>query len=51
VSFYCKDCTKLVEVDRPKPKSYTFICKECESKNIAIGTQSGLKENYERKRF
>lgn len=46
VSFYCKDCTKLVEVDRPNPKGYKFVCKECKWNNIAVGTQEGLKSNY-----
>lgn len=46
VSFYCKDCKKLVETERPNPNGYTFICKECGWENIAIGTQEGLKSNY-----
>ncbi|PID87330.1 hypothetical protein CSB07_02010 [Candidatus Gracilibacteria bacterium] len=46
VSFYCKDCKKLVETDRPNKNGYTFICKECNGKNIAIGTEEGLKTNY-----
>ncbi len=51
ISFYCKDCSQIVETDREKPRSYIFICKLCKGKNVAIGTESGLKENYERKRF
>ncbi len=46
VSFYCKDCKKLVETDRPNPQGYTFSCKSCEGTNIVIGTQEGLKSNY-----
>lgn len=46
VSFYCKDCQTLVEVERKKPKSYVFTCKVCDGKNIAVGTQQGLKDNY-----
>ncbi len=46
VSFYCKDCKKLVETDRPNKNWYTFICKECNWKNIAIWTEEGLKTNY-----
>ena len=49
VSFYCKDCKKLVETQRPDSKWYTFICKTCEGKNIVIGTQEGLKSNYKLK--
>ncbi len=46
VSFYCKDCKKLVETDRPNKKWYTFICKECKWENIAIWTEEWLKTNY-----
>ena len=46
VCFYCKDCETLVEVERPNPKGYTFVCKTCGGKNIAIGTKEGLKEMY-----
>jgi Zn finger protein HypA/HybF involved in hydrogenase expression len=46
VSFYCKDCKKLVETDRPNPNWYTFICHECEWKNIVIWTEEWLKTNY-----
>ncbi|MDD3646509.1 MAG: hypothetical protein PHH06_03800 [Candidatus Gracilibacteria bacterium] len=46
VAFYCKDCEAIVEVDRPNPKGYTFVCKKCKGKNIAIGTEEGLKTNY-----
>ncbi len=51
VAFYCKDCAIQVETERPNPRGYKFVCKACKGSNIAIGTQSGLKENYERKRF
>lgn len=52
VAFYCKDCEKLVETSRgEKPKKYEFSCNECSGKNIAIGTEAGLKENYFRKKF
>lgn len=36
VAFYCKDCEKVVDVNRPNPKGYTFICSVCGGKNIAI---------------
>ena len=51
VAFYCKDCETVVETDRPKPRGYTFTCKKCSGKNIAIGTEKWLKDNYQRKRF
>lgn len=46
VSFYCKDCKKIVETDRPKKDAYIFICKECGGKNIVIWTEEWLKSNY-----
>ncbi len=46
VSFYCKECKKVVAADRPNPKWYTFVCPQCKSKNIAIGTLEGLKSTY-----
>lgn len=49
VAFYCKDCQTLVEVERPNPQGYTFVCKICTWKNIVIGTQAGLQDMYKRK--
>jgi len=46
VSFYCKDCKKIVETDRPKANAYIFICKICSWKNIAIWTKEWLKTAY-----
>ncbi len=46
ISFYCKDCKKIVEVKRPNPKWYIFICKECNSKKISIWTETWIKTNY-----
>lgn len=52
VAFYCKDCEQLVETTRgEKNKKYEFTCKSCGSTNVAIGTETGLKENYFRKKF
>jgi len=46
VSFYCKDCRKLVETERPNPNGYKFLCKICNGSNIAIWTKEWLKTNY-----
>lgn len=46
VSFYCKECKKIVETNRPNPKGYSFICKICSSDNISIWTLEWLKSNY-----
>ncbi|NDK09930.1 hypothetical protein GW846_04070 [Candidatus Gracilibacteria bacterium] len=49
VSFYCKDCHKIVETERKNPGGYVFICKVCSQNNIVIGTFQGLKDNYKLK--
>ena len=49
VSFFCKDCNKIVETEQKshkKKKKYTFICTTCKSENVAIGTEEGLIEHY-----
>ncbi len=46
VSFYCKDCEKIVETDRPNKNGYIFVCKECSWKNVAVWTLEWLKSNY-----
>ena len=50
ISFYCKDCKELVEVERVHPGWYTFICKLCSGKNIALWTSEWLKEMYKIKK-
>ena len=50
VSFFCKDCRKLVDAGRPNSKWYTFICPECKWKNIAVWTTEWLKTNYKIKK-
>ena len=46
VSFYCRDCKEIVEVDRIKPNWYIFECKKCGERNISIWTSEGLKDHY-----
>jgi Zn finger protein HypA/HybF involved in hydrogenase expression len=46
VSFYCKDCNKIVETDRLKSNAYIFVCKTCKRKNIVIWTYEWLKTTY-----
>lgn len=46
VAYYCKGCEKLVEVSRPNPKWYTFVCSACSEKSIVLGTKEGLTSNY-----
>lgn len=49
VAFYCKDCKKIVETSRPNTNGYTFVCNECEGKNIVIWTEEWLKNNYKKR--
>lgn len=49
ISFYCKDCEKLVEAIRKNPNWYKFICPLCNWWNISIWTFEGIKENYKNK--
>jgi len=46
ISFYCKECKKLVKADRPDSKWYTFVCPECKSKNVVVWTREWLIDNY-----
>ena len=46
VSFYCKDCKKIVNAIRPQTKWYVFVCPDCKWRHIAIWTQEWLKTNY-----
>ena len=46
VSFYCKECKKVVSTERPNPQGYTFVCIICKSKNIAVGTLEGIRTTY-----
>jgi len=46
IAYYCKDCKKIVEVVKNEKKQFDFICKECEWKEVVIGTYEWLKSNY-----
>ncbi len=46
VSFYCRDCRKIVQTKRPNPNGYKFVCEECSGNNISVGTLEWLKNNY-----
>lgn len=46
ITFYCKDCKQIVEVERPTEKWYTFLCSKCSWKNIAIWTEESIKTKY-----
>lgn len=50
VSFFCKDCEKMVETERKNPKSFVFSCVECKWKKIAVWTLESLKTKYNKKR-
>ncbi len=46
VSFYCKDCKRLVDADRPNAKGYIFVCPICKWQRVVIWTKEGLISNY-----
>jgi len=46
VTFYCKDCKKIVETTRENPSSFKFFCKECNWENIAVWTEAGIKSKF-----
>lgn len=46
VAFYCKDCEKIVQTNRPNENGYIFECQVCKGNNIAIGTFAWIKETY-----
>lgn len=41
VIFYCKDCEKIVDVERFS-KKYVYKCKKCGTKNVAFGTKKSI---------
>ena len=46
VTFYCKDCGKIVKTTRENPKSFTFFCNKCKGENVAVWTQAGIKAKF-----
>lgn len=46
VAYYCKKCETLVDVSRPNPKWYKFICESCKWEGIVLGTKEWLVTNY-----
>lgn len=50
VTFYCKDCKDIVDVERPNTSWYTFICKVCGSKDISIWTTEWIIDMYKIKK-
>ena len=46
ISFYCKDCKKLVDVKKEDKEKYIYSCNKCYEFNIVIWTREGLISNY-----
>ncbi len=46
VAYFCKKCEQLVETQRPDSRGYRFICTQCESEEIVLGTKEWLITNY-----
>lgn len=48
IVFFCHDCKKFVETDRPDAKKMKFFCKTCKGRKISYGTEESLREHYKR---
>ncbi len=56
VAFYCKDCQKVVDINRLEPsipqkkkwREYIFQCMTCSGENISVWTVEWLKDFYKR---
>ena len=46
VTFYCKDCEKIVETIRDENQVFKFYCKECNWENIAVWTEEWIKSKF-----
>lgn len=46
ISYYCKDCKEIVEVEVSDENQFDFTCKKCGWKEVVIGTFEWLKSNY-----
>ena len=42
IIFYCKDCEKIVEVERASHRKYVYKCSICKTKNVAFGTEKSI---------
>lgn len=42
IVFYCKDCERIVDVDRAGRK-YVYMCGVCHTKNVAFGTEKSIR--------
>jgi len=45
IVFYCKDCDKIVDVI-PVGRKFVYKCSICKTKNVAFGTEKGIKSYY-----
>jgi len=46
LTFYCKDCSEIVETEKKDPEWFTFICKKCLWENIAIWTEEWIRTKF-----
>lgn len=42
VIFFCRECNKVVPVDKIGKKKISFKCKQCGKKDIAFGTERSI---------
>ena len=49
IVFYCRDCKKLVDVEKMPPtkrQKIKFKCQECTSKSVLYGTKRGIEAYF-----
>lgn len=49
IVFYCRDCKKLVDVEKMSPtkkQKMKFKCQECTSKSVLYGTKRGIEAYF-----
>lgn len=45
IIFYCKDCQKIVEVEKVGTR-YIYKCKQCQGANVAFGTEKSVRNFF-----
>ena len=46
ITYYCRDCHKLITPKKHKKKAYRFVCSECEGENVAWGTEASINAHF-----
>ncbi len=49
IIFFCKDCQKVVPTTKDR-KRYVYTCNECQTKNVAFGTEASVNKFFHLKK-